>query len=303
MGDTGRVHRAGLALIAACLLGGSILWLALPARAAATISITPSSGPPGTSVIVTGAGFGANEQVRVCWGNVGCANLGRPVTTASGEFSASFSVPTNPEDYLPGANTVGVCGPVSGCAHTVFSVIAPATTIATTTTAPETTTTTIADAPTTTRATSTTTRATSTTMAGTTTTRQTPTTTGATTTTFFGSPTSTEPDRSDSVLLIPTTTLPPNPFPTLPALVPVSEVLSLFLTPTEPSAPTNPSAPTDEGEAAPLPLAGESAPLSVAASEGNEDGRGLDQTEAILLWLATMGVAATVLIAYELRKR
>jgi hypothetical protein len=75
---------------------------------------------------------------------------------------------------------------------------------------------------------------------------------------------------------------------------PGSEVLSLILTPSEP---------TYAGEdAAPLtPEGGEAAPL--AAAEGDEDRRGLDQTEAILLWLATMSLAAGGLIAYEYRRR
>ena len=293
MGNAGRVNRAGLALTSTCLLVGSILWLALPARAAVTISITPSSGPPGTSVTLAGSGFGANEVVALCWGNLRCANSGQPVTNASGQFSRSFSVPINPEDYLPGVNTVGACGRSSGeCTQTVFNVIGPPTTITATTPVPETTTsTTIADAPTTTGATTTT-------AARTTTTRQSPTTTGATTTTSFGSPTPTQPDQSDPALPNPTSTPQQVLAPTLTPFVPGSEVFSLFSTLSEPAEPT------DERDAViPLtPARDETAPL-VAASDGDEDGRGLDKTEAILLWLATMSLFTCGMIAYEFWKR
>jgi hypothetical protein len=73
-------------------------------------------------------------------------------------------------------------------------------------------------------------------------------------------------------------------------------VLSLLLTPSEPTYAGDDAAPQ-------TPAGGEAAPLAAEAVEGEEDRGGLDQTEAILLWLATMTLAAGGLIAYEYRRR
>lgn len=314
-----RADHLGLALMLTFVLAGSVLWLALPARAVTTISISPASGPPGTVVSVTGSGFGANEVVTLCWHNVRCANSGQPVTNASGGFSSSFSVPENSAE---GANTVGACGRTTGdCAQTSFSVVLSSTTpTSTTTTTVAATSTTALTATTTTQATATTTTqatATTTTQANptTTTTSDTATTTLSTTTTIAGVTTSTRPGMSDPE----NTPVPTDPntggtsgSPTIPDTsdgsgATASAPLQQFAVGPEVLADTleRSDRSSDPGKppttSAPETLMHEESGTVMAAT-GSNGPAGLSQMQGILLWFATMIAFMVGVLVYDIRR-
>lgn len=62
------------------------------AAAGATITLTPASGVPGTSVSVKGAGFGSREAVAITFD---ARQAGSALTDAFGRFTATVKVPTN----------------------------------------------------------------------------------------------------------------------------------------------------------------------------------------------------------------
>jgi len=107
-------------------------------QAAATISVSPSSGEPGTGMVVAGSGFVPDDRVRVLWDG---ANLGGTVKVAAdGTFTYSAGVPAG---ATPGAHTIEARGgPDKARATATFTVLAPATTTTTTSTTTTTTTTT-----------------------------------------------------------------------------------------------------------------------------------------------------------------
>src|SRR5689334_9225542 len=75
---------------------------------APSVSLSPSAGPPKSSVTVGGAGFGARESVRIDFDG---QQLGTSTTSASGAFSAAIEVP---KSALPGVHTVAATGQTSG---------------------------------------------------------------------------------------------------------------------------------------------------------------------------------------------
>jgi LysM repeat protein len=87
--------------------GGSVVY--------PTLSLTPTSGPAGTVVTVTGAGWFPNGSVKVGVGPSGTepANLVDVATTGSGTLSVQLTIPTGEADpgevwqargYVPGTN-------------------------------------------------------------------------------------------------------------------------------------------------------------------------------------------------------
>ncbi|MCX6011569.1 MAG: IPT/TIG domain-containing protein [Chloroflexi bacterium] len=61
------------------------------------ITINPPSGPSGTTVTVTGTGFGASQPVTIKYNNVTVVTTPSPITTTSaGYFTATFVVPVSP---------------------------------------------------------------------------------------------------------------------------------------------------------------------------------------------------------------
>jgi hypothetical protein len=63
------------------------------------MSMHPDRGPAGTRVTVTGSGFYAHETAEIQWTLDGPV-IGRPVTTASGTFTTTLTIPTaNPGTY------------------------------------------------------------------------------------------------------------------------------------------------------------------------------------------------------------
>ena len=91
-----------------------------PAASAASITLDPISGTPGTVVHVTGSGFRPNKHFSVQWDGTG-PPLASGKTDAKGGLSAWFSVPS---DATPGEHTVEVReGP--NRASAVFEVTSP----------------------------------------------------------------------------------------------------------------------------------------------------------------------------------
>jgi outer membrane protein assembly factor BamB len=81
---------------------------ASPAAAVtASITLKPSSGPPTSTVTVTGAGFGGSETVAVDFSGTQVATA---TTSATGTFSATFTVP---KSALPGSHPVTATGQAS----------------------------------------------------------------------------------------------------------------------------------------------------------------------------------------------
>lgn len=109
------------------------------------INLSPTTGLPGSTVLISGEDFDDEETVRICWGSVGCSNLGHVSTDDDGNFSLTVIVPSQ---AAPGDHTLAACER-DDCATAVFevqsetttSIPATTTTIAVTTTTPETTTT------------------------------------------------------------------------------------------------------------------------------------------------------------------
>lgn len=166
--------RLRLGLIKRFLAGGTTLlavsvtiWVMGGARAdAATLSAETPSGPAGSPVLITGDGYVSGVQVRLCWDDPGCADLGTAVPQG---ITGSFSTPTTiPLSAAPGTYEIHGCQLValSGltCSHTTFEVLADEP--VTTTTAPTTTLTTPPTTTPSTTATTPTTLAPTTTIAG-----------------------------------------------------------------------------------------------------------------------------------------
>ena len=111
--------RRTLARLWLALLAGLVLLLAAPAgtasgrpRQAASLSLTPSSGPPGTTVTVYGSGFppsGGTPPHEIHWDSLAGPVLGTFTTNPNGAFTATIVVPANAS---PGGHTVIAC---AGC--------------------------------------------------------------------------------------------------------------------------------------------------------------------------------------------
>jgi len=130
----------GIPVLVAFIL---ILTLALPAWAAAGLTLQPSTGEPGDVFVVTGQGFDPGEPVKLTWDG---ASLGGPIKADdTGGFTATVTVPS---DAASGGHQVVASDrpPDQRTATATYVVGAPTTTV---TTAPTTTTTTAAGSPTT----------------------------------------------------------------------------------------------------------------------------------------------------------
>ncbi|MBW9110729.1 glycoside hydrolase family 26 protein [Microbacterium ureisolvens] len=85
-----RIRRAGAAVAVAFGLLMGVIAVPTPASAATgTLALSPSAGPVGTSVTVTGAGFGRKRPGTVMAGTATAAFT----TTASGTFRATVIIP------------------------------------------------------------------------------------------------------------------------------------------------------------------------------------------------------------------
>jgi hypothetical protein len=79
-----------LLLLAALLLG--VFFHSTPALAQATVTLDPTSGPPGTQVTATGSGWTPGREITVRWDDT---DLTTTTVDSSGGFTVSFSVPEN----------------------------------------------------------------------------------------------------------------------------------------------------------------------------------------------------------------
>ena len=72
----------------------SLLVIAIPATPvlAATLFLTPTSGPPGTPVTVTGSGYLPGHNIAISFDGI---DVAWPVPTATATITASFTVPTD----------------------------------------------------------------------------------------------------------------------------------------------------------------------------------------------------------------
>ncbi|HIE22205.1 MAG TPA: hypothetical protein EYP73_06360 [Acidimicrobiia bacterium] len=134
----GRHHKWFLTWLAALTLAVAP---ALPALAAATITLDPTEGVAGSAFVVEGKGFKAGELIRIQWDD---ENLGAPINAdAYGAFTVELTVPA---DATAGEHEVSATGtpPGGSTATATFTVIAAAPTTTTTAPAGETTTTTAA---------------------------------------------------------------------------------------------------------------------------------------------------------------
>jgi hypothetical protein len=102
------------------VLALSMVALGHAARAqtdAASISLSPASGPPGSMTLVTGQGFGANETVILGFDALAVSSA---LTDGAGSFTKSIQIP---KGARPGAHTVSARGQRSGLfASAVFTV-------------------------------------------------------------------------------------------------------------------------------------------------------------------------------------
>lgn len=125
----------------------AVVLFAIPALAAATISLEPSEGKPGDSFQITGQGFHAGDPIQLTWDG---DKLGDPIfADAEGGFTATRTVP---DDAQPGGHTVEAEGrpPNQLSASAIFTVLGDDSTTTTTTTVSSTTTTTTSSEATTT---------------------------------------------------------------------------------------------------------------------------------------------------------
>ncbi len=89
----------------------TLMVVGVVAAAAASLKLTPGSGPPGTDVTVTGSGFGAHEAVDVYLDTTARQIA---VTNASGHFPGV--VVTIPGSALPGTHWISAVGRTSDVA-------------------------------------------------------------------------------------------------------------------------------------------------------------------------------------------
>ncbi|HSJ34340.1 MAG TPA: hypothetical protein VLB85_04740 [Acidimicrobiia bacterium] len=161
---------------------------------AESVALSPRSGPPGTSVAITGEDFEDEELVAILWDGV--LPIGTTFTDDDGDFATTVTIPllTSPGNHqiviVVDDERVSTSFVVQGQVETTTTTTT-ATTTTTTTVPPPPPTTTLPTTTTTTRATTTTTRATTTTTRPTTTTTTRPTTTTTRPTTTTTRPTTT----------------------------------------------------------------------------------------------------------------
>ena len=84
------------------------------------LTLTPDTGPVGTSVLATGTSFGASEEVDILFIQDRTQFIGSTTTDATGAFSFTVTIPSNAH---PGTANIRAQGAVSRLkASTVFTV-------------------------------------------------------------------------------------------------------------------------------------------------------------------------------------
>ncbi len=82
-----------------------------------TLNLSPSSGPAGTLVSVSGSGYNSNASCHIKWDG---SNIATGSTDASGNLSGSFTVPSGASS---GVHIVMIAGCASGGTSTTFNFI------------------------------------------------------------------------------------------------------------------------------------------------------------------------------------
>jgi hypothetical protein len=103
-------------------------------QSAASITVSPGQGPPGTHATVAGSGFPSMNSGKILWDSSSGAQIGSFSTNANGAFSTSVEFPSN---AAPGGHVIWACtipkqlkaGPV--CASRSVKVTEPATKVPT----------------------------------------------------------------------------------------------------------------------------------------------------------------------------
>ncbi len=90
------------ALAGACLAAALSLGIAAPAAAATTASLSPASGPPGSSVTVSGSGFDASARVDVF---LDLTDIAAAFSNASGAVSIGVQIPKSAQ---PGTHWISL---------------------------------------------------------------------------------------------------------------------------------------------------------------------------------------------------
>ncbi len=80
-----------------------------------TLNLSPSSGPAGTLVSVSGSGYNSNANCHIKWDG---SNIATGTTDASGNLSGSFTVPSGASS---GVHIVMIAGCASGGTSTTFN--------------------------------------------------------------------------------------------------------------------------------------------------------------------------------------
>jgi len=113
-----RIARRLLSIVLTCTL--LVLLAGLPAPAVgtgATIWLSPKYGPPTSTAMVNGTGFGDTEPVAISFEN---QELGTWETDSSGALSADVQIPS---DALPGKHPITAVGQISGLSATARFVV------------------------------------------------------------------------------------------------------------------------------------------------------------------------------------
>ncbi|MGH9177341.1 MAG: IPT/TIG domain-containing protein, partial [Acidimicrobiales bacterium] len=112
--------------IAAAIIGlAAVAFACVPQG---SIRLSPTSGPVGTTITVTGSNFTSGSAVKVFWGNPGQGNqVASAVTGANRGFTATFQVPTAPNGQsIVSATQADDSGTAIGSpANALFNVSTP----------------------------------------------------------------------------------------------------------------------------------------------------------------------------------
>jgi hypothetical protein len=96
-----KLSLGGAALAVAALIGGAVAWACVPG---ASITLSQTSGPPGTTVTISGGTFDAQgSPVNLYFGGTSGAHLGQAPVLTDRSFQFTFTVPAE----LHGARTGG----------------------------------------------------------------------------------------------------------------------------------------------------------------------------------------------------
>ena len=92
-------------------------------QTAPTLQANPTQGAPGQSVVLTGAGYAANDPVTATFNTT--VVLATLTANANGTFSVTVRIPT---DATPGGHTFVATGASGRSASTPFTVVIPTST-------------------------------------------------------------------------------------------------------------------------------------------------------------------------------